>query len=39
MPQSLLEQDTVYGARAKLGVIVPPANTANEVELHGRLYG
>lgn len=27
-----LDQPTVYGARAKLGVIVPPTNTANEAE-------
>lgn len=32
MPQSLLDRPTVYGARAKLGVIVPPTNTANEAE-------
>lgn len=27
-----LSEPTVYGARAKLGVIVPPTNTANEAE-------
>lgn len=32
MPQSLLDQPTIYGSRAKLGVIVPPTNTANEAE-------
>ena len=32
MPESLLDQPTVYGRRAKLGVIVPPTNTANEAE-------
>lgn len=32
MPVSRLDQPTVYGARAKLGVIVPPTNTANEAE-------
>lgn len=32
MPVSLLDRPTVYGARAKLGVIVPPTNTANEAE-------
>lgn len=32
MPASLLDRSTVYGARAKLGVIVPPTNTANEAE-------
>lgn len=32
MADSLLDQPTVYGARAKLGVIVPPTNTANEAE-------
>ena len=32
MPESLLKQATVYGSRAKLGVIVPPTNTANEAE-------
>ena len=32
MPESLLDRPTVYGARAKLGVIVPPTNTSNEAE-------
>jgi maleate isomerase/arylmalonate decarboxylase len=32
MPESLLDQATVYGTRAKIGVIVPPTNTANEAE-------
>ena len=32
MPKSLLAEPTVYGSRAKLGVIVPPTNTANEAE-------
>lgn len=32
MPTDRLDQPTVYGARAKLGVIVPPTNTANEAE-------
>lgn len=32
MPESLLHLRTVYGARAKLGIIVPPTNTANEAE-------
>ncbi len=32
IPESLLGKPTVYGARAKLGVIVPPTNTANEAE-------
>lgn len=32
MPESLLDKPTVYGTRAKLGVIVPPTNTANEAE-------
>ncbi len=32
MPQSLLDHPTVYGTSAKLGVIVPPTNTANEAE-------
>ena len=27
-----MSHPTVYGARAKLGVIVPPTNTANEAE-------
>ena len=27
-----IDQPTVYGTRAKIGVIVPPANTANEAE-------
>lgn len=27
-----LDRPTVYGARAKIGVIVPPTNTANEAE-------
>lgn len=29
---SLMARRTVYGARAKLGLIVPPTNTANEAE-------
>jgi len=32
MTENLLDRPTVYGARAKLGVIVPPTNTANEAE-------
>lgn len=32
MVESLLDQPTVYGARAKIGVIVPPTNSANEAE-------
>ena len=32
MPESLLDRPTVYGARAKLGVIVPLTNTSNEAE-------
>ena len=32
MPVDRLSDPTVYGARAKLGVIVPPTNTANEAE-------
>lgn len=32
MPESLLDKPTVYGTRAKIGVIVPPTNTANEAE-------
>lgn len=32
MPESLLHKPTVYGTRAKIGVIVPPTNTANEAE-------
>ncbi len=32
MPESLLDRPTVYGRRAKLGVIVPPTNTCNEAE-------
>ena len=32
MPKSLLDRPTVYGTRAKIGVIVPPTNTANEAE-------
>lgn len=32
MPRDRLALPTVYGARAKLGVIVPPTNTANEAE-------
>jgi len=32
VPKSLLDQPTVYGGRAKLGVIVPPTNSANEAE-------
>lgn len=32
MPESLLDRPTRYGARAKLGVIVPPTNTSNEAE-------
>lgn len=32
MPIDRLSDSTVYGARAKLGVIVPPTNTANEAE-------
>ena len=31
-PRSLLNRSTVYGTRAKLGLIVPPTNTANEAE-------
>lgn len=32
MAEDLLDRPTVYGRRAKLGVIVPPTNTANEAE-------
>lgn len=32
MPKSLLDKPTVYGTRAKIGVIVPPTNTVNEAE-------
>jgi len=32
MPIDRLNDPTVYGSRAKLGVIVPPTNTANEAE-------
>lgn len=32
MPRDRLADPTVFGARAKLGVIVPPTNTANEAE-------
>jgi maleate cis-trans isomerase len=32
LPRDRLDQPTVYGARAKIGVIVPPTNTANEAE-------
>lgn len=32
MPESLMEKPMVYGNRARLGVIVPPTNTANEAE-------
>ncbi len=32
MPDSLLDQPTVYGSRAKLGMIIPPTNSANEAE-------
>ena len=32
MAPDILDRPTVYGARAKLGVIVPPTNTANEAE-------
>lgn len=32
MPVDRLNDPTVYGGRAKLGVIVPPTNTANEAE-------
>jgi maleate cis-trans isomerase len=31
-PPTLLDRRTVYGPRAKLGLIVPPTNTANEAE-------
>ena len=37
MPESLLDKPTVYGTRAKIGVIVPPTNTANEAEWHQLL--
>lgn len=32
MPKSLMEKPMIYGNRARLGVIVPPTNTANEAE-------
>lgn len=32
MAKSLLDRSTVYGTRAKIGVIVPPTNTVNEAE-------
>ena len=32
MAESLMDRRTVYGQRAKLGVIVPPTNTTNEAE-------
>jgi len=37
MPESLLDKPTVYGTRAKIGVIVPSTNTANEAEWHRLL--
>ena len=32
MPDNLLDKPTVYGTRAKIGIIVPPTNTTNEAE-------
>jgi len=32
MPESILHKPMMYGQRARLGVIVPPTNTANEAE-------
>lgn len=32
MPESLMQEPMVYGQRARIGVIVPPTNTANEAE-------
>ena len=32
MPRDRMAEPTVYGRRAKIGVIVPPTNTANEAE-------
>lgn len=32
MPESLLDRPTVWGSRAKLGLIVPPTNVTNEAE-------
>jgi len=34
MADSLMHRPMVYGSRARLGLIVPPTNTANEAEWH-----
>jgi len=34
MAESLMHKPMVYGSRARIGVIVPPTNTANEAEWH-----
>lgn len=34
MAESLMHKPMVYGSRARIGLIVPPTNTANEAEWH-----